>query len=220
MSARAWHEICASARLPNRSRTSLLVPLAPAAYPPSTMRPRLTRPTFLALAALVLAPVSALASDVKLVRVWPDYRTAASFVRIAEYFGGQESSPEIIVRTQPEERAGYYFLTRFESDKALPGSIIALEYTVPGDEAARVQFLPVDLPAGSRAFMAGVTGADWPDAKTAPTAWRLRLLGPSGDELARTQSFLWSLPPAPTTNQPAAEPEAPVTTVPVAAPTN
>jgi hypothetical protein len=161
------------------------------------MRPRLPRPTLLALAALVLAPVLASATDVKLVRVWPEYRTAESFVRVAEYFGGRESAPELIVRSQPDARDGFYFLARFETDKALPGSIIAVEYTLPGEEAARVQFFPADLPAGSRAFLAGLTGSDWPDAKAAPTAWRLRLLGPAGTELARTQSFLWSLPAAP-----------------------
>lgn len=161
------------------------------------MRPRLPRPTLLALAALVLAPVFAPAAEVKLVRVWPEYRSAASFVRIAEYFGGKESAPELIVRSQPEARDGYYFLARFETSEALPGSIIAVEYTLPGEESARVQFFPADLPAGSRAVLAGVTGADWPDAKVAPTAWRIRLLGPAGTEVARAQSFLWSLPAAP-----------------------
>jgi hypothetical protein len=37
---------------------------------------------------------------------------------------------------------------------------------------------------------------DWPGATVAPTAWRLRLLGPAGTEVAREQSFLWALPPA------------------------
>lgn len=160
------------------------------------MRPRLPRPTLLALAALVLAPVLSSATEVKLVRVWPEYRAGASFVRIAEYFGGKESAPELIVRSQPEARDGYYFLARFDAAEALRGSIIALEYVMPGEEQARVQFFPLDLPKGSRAVLAGVTGADWPGAKVAPTAWRLRLLGPSGDEVAREQSFLWSLPPA------------------------
>ncbi len=173
------------------------------------MRPRLPRPTLLALAALVLAPVLAPATEVKLVRVWPDYRTAGSFTRIAEYFGGKESAPELIVRSQPDARDGYYFLTRFETDTALPGSILAVEYTLPGEESARVHFFPLDIPTGSRAFLAGVTGADWPSAQTVPTAWRIRLLGPSGTELARSQSFLWSLPanPVPAQLAPAATSE-------------
>lgn len=163
------------------------------------MRPRFSRPALLALAALVLAaPLSATpAPEVKLVRVWPEYRDASSFVRIAEYFGGKEKAPELIVRSRPESRDGYYFLARFKAPESLPGSILALEYILPGEDAARVQFFPIDLPKGSRAILAGLTGADWPGAKIEPTAWRLRLLGPAGAELARQQSFLWSLPPAP-----------------------
>ena len=161
------------------------------------MRPRFPRPTILALAAMLLAaPALVLAAEVKLVRVWPEYRAAASFTRIAEYFGGKEKASELIVRTRPESRDGYYFLTRFKSSEALPGSIIALEYFLPGEDQARVQFFPVDVPRGSRAILAGLTGPDWPGSKVEPTAWRLRLLGPSGTEVAREQSFLWSLPPA------------------------
>jgi hypothetical protein len=168
------------------------------------MRPRFSRPALLALAAMVLAaPAIASAAsgspaaDVKLVRVWPEYRDANSFVRIAEYFGGKEKAPELIVRSQPGSRDGYYFLARFKTPAPLAGSILALEYVLPGEDAARVQFFPIDLPKGSRAILAGLTGADWPDAKIEPTAWRVRLLGPAGTELARQQSFLWSLPPAP-----------------------
>jgi hypothetical protein len=148
------------------------------------------------LLALTFAPGLASAAEAKIERIWPTYRTAASFTRIAEYFGGKERSPELIVRSQPDTRDGYYFLTRFTLSEAQPGAILALEYIVPGDENARVQFFPVNLPKGSRAVFAGLTGTDWPNAKTQPTAWRLRLLAASGQELARQQSFLWSLPPA------------------------
>jgi hypothetical protein len=168
------------------------------------MRPRLPRPSLLAFAALVLAPLVVSAAEVGIVRVWPEYRPATSFVRIAEYFGGSESAPETILRSQAGERDGYYFLARFKTPQAVSGSILALEYVLPGEETARVQFFPVDLPKGSRAILAGVTGTDWPGANVAPTAWRLRLLGPSGAELAREQSFLWSLPPVAAPATPAA----------------
>lgn len=146
---------------------------------------------------LLSAPALLSAEAVRIVRVWPDYRGEESFVRLGEYFGGREKSPELIVRSQESSRSGYYFLTRFKADAALQGSILALEYVLPGDEAPRVQFFPLDLPRGSRAVLAGLTGPDWPGAAVAPTAWRLRLLGPDGDELVRRQSFLWSLPPGP-----------------------
>ncbi len=163
----------------------------------STMFTRIPCRFRLAVFALVFASNWLPAASVKIVRVWPDYRAAESFVRIGEYFGRKEHAPELVVRSQEDSRGGYYFLTRFKTDQALPGSILALEYVLPGDEAPRVQFFPLDLPRGSRVVLAGLTGPDWPGAAIAPSAWRLRLLGPAGDELARQQSFLWSLPPAP-----------------------
>ncbi len=160
----------------------------------------------LTLSGLAWEAPRALAAEANIVRVWPEYRTAESFVRIGEYFGGQERAPELIVRTRPDQRNGYYFLTRVQTTAALRGAMLSLEYFAPGDEVARVRFFPVDLPAGSRAILAGLTGADWPDAKTAPTAWRVRLLGPDGSELAREQSFLWALPTAPAPEQGAERP--------------
>lgn len=159
-----------------------------------------------ALTGLAVVTTSASANDTSIVRVWPEYRPADSFVRIGEYFGGREKAPELIVRTQPDNRAGYYFLTRVRSAQSRPGAMIALEYFVPGDEVARVHFFSVDLPAGSRAILAGLTGTDWPNPKTAPSAWRLRLLSPEGVELAREQSFLWTLPSAPAPAAPATNP--------------
>lgn len=160
----------------------------------------------LTLSGLAGAAPRAIAAEATIVRVWPEYRTAESFVRIGEYFGGQERAPELIVRTRPDQRGGYYFLTRVQTQAALKGAMLSLEYFAPGDEVARVRFFPVDLPAGSRAVLAGLTGEDWPNAKTTPTAWRVRLLGPDGAELAREQSFLWALPTAPAPEPPAASP--------------
>ncbi len=177
------------------------------------MRSRFFRPALRALALLALVPAfSTLSSaaetaeaEVKIVRIWPEYRAADSFTRIAEYFGGKEKSRELLVRSQPASRDGYYFLARFETPVARPGAILALEYILPGEEVARLQFFPIDLPQGSRAVLAGLTGADWPGIKTQPTAWRLRLLAANGAELARQQSFLWSLPPAVATTTPASQ---------------
>lgn len=163
------------------------------------MRPRFLHPCLRALALLALVSashVAASASEVKLVRVWPEYRASSSFTRIAEYFGGKEKTSELLVRSQPESRDGYYFLARFQTPAARAGSILAIEYILPGEELARLQFFPIDLPTGSRAVLAGLTGTDWPSASAQPTAWRLRLLGADGAELARQQSFLWSLPPS------------------------
>ncbi len=156
------------------------------------------RPYTILISVLVLAFASvATAAEVQVIRVWPDYRTSESFTRVGEYFGGQESTPELLVRSQSDAREGYYFLARFKSSEAVPGAILAVETILPGSEVASVHFLSVDLPRGSRAVLAGLTGTDWPDAKVKPTAWRVRLLSAGGTELARQQSFLWALPPVP-----------------------
>jgi len=164
------------------------------------------RPLFVLALPFFLAFGTALsAAEVKLVRVWPDYRTSQSFTRVGEYFGGVEKSPELLVRSQPEARDGYYFLTRFRCSEAIPGAILAIETVLPGNEVAEVHFLSLDLPRGGRAVLAGLTGTDWPAATVVPTAWRLRLLSPGGAELARQQSFLWSLPAAPAGTAPEAD---------------
>ena len=157
------------------------------------MRLRPTLPFALALALVSLAS----AVEVQLVRVWPDYRASESFTRVGEYFGGEERSPELLVRSQPAARDGFYFLTRFKASEAVPGAVLAVETILPGSEVANVHFLSLDLPRGSRAVLAGLTGTDWPSASIKPTAWRVRLLSADGSELARQQSFLWALPAAP-----------------------
>ncbi len=193
---RRWHESC-KLRFRLSSASLSLCRSRVASIQLSIMFTRIPCLFRLAVLALAFAPSWVSAGPVKIIRVWPDYRDAASFVRIGEYFGGKENAPELIVRSREDSREGYYFLTRFKTVDALPGSILALEYVLPGDEAPRVQFFPLDLPRGSRAVLAGLTGSDWPGAAIAPSAWRLRLLGPAGNELARQQSFLWSLPPLP-----------------------
>ena len=142
-------------------------------------------------------------------RVWPEYRTDESFARIGEYFGGSEKSPELIVRSQAGSRDGYYFLARFKNAEAVKGAILAIETILPGNENAQVHFIPLDLPRGVRAVLAGLTGSDWNGAKVKPTAWRVRLLSSNGSELALQQSFLWSLPPAANQTASADSPTAP-----------
>ncbi|MFH1498774.1 MAG: hypothetical protein ABII82_13215, partial [Verrucomicrobiota bacterium] len=147
----------------------------------------------LPLLLLVNAPL--LASEVSLVRVWPEYREAASFKRIAEYFGGSEvRRGQTILRTRPAERDGYYFLTRIKSAAAAPGAILVVQAIRPGQSDAEVHFFPADLPKGSHAFLLGLTGEDWTDGQTNPLAWQVRVLGADGSELAREQSFLWEQP--------------------------
>lgn len=147
----------------------------------------------LPLLLLVTAPM--FAAEVSLVRVWPEYREAASFKRIAEYFGGTEARRgQTILRTRPEQRDGYYFLTRIKSAAATPGAMLVVQAIRPGNSEAEVHFFPADLPRGSHAFLVGLTGEDWPAGEQNPLAWQVRVLGADGTELAREQSFLWEQP--------------------------
>jgi hypothetical protein len=160
------------------------------------MRSRPPYRSFILFTIISSLPAYAAAAEASIARVWPKYRTASSFTRIAEYFGGQERSPELIVRSQAQAREGYYFLVRFDLPEAKPGAMLAVEYIMPGEENPRVNFFTMNLPKGSRAVLAGLTGSDWPAAKVSPTAWRLRLMGANGTEIVQQQSFLWSLPPS------------------------
>lgn len=136
------------------------------------------------------------ASGTEIIRIWPGHRTAESFERVGEYFGGRESTGnrEILARSQPNSREGYYFLVRLRSPAAHPAAMLVVEVIKPGSDTVSTHFLPADLPRGSQAFLAGLTGSDWPSNEIHPTAWQIRVLAPDGTELTRQASHLWSLP--------------------------
>ena len=183
------------------------------------------------------APAAPAATTATITRVWPDYRAADTFDRISEYFTGAENTGgQIVMRTHPETRAGYYFFTRLKvetppaaASAASPATAAASTTTAAASTAtsaasattaaasapaaitdAQVEIsvilpdspdvktyrlrVPVALRAGTVLLNPGLTGADWPwpDAKTHPVAWRLRLLTAAGAELASRQSYLWS----------------------------
>lgn len=149
-----------------------------------------------ALLALVAASISA-AADLAIVRVWPGYRAAESFERISEYFGkNEEPAAQHIIRTQPGERAGYYFLVRLKNENAeIAGARFELQIVTPFATAPKTFTFDSAIPQGSHAFHLGLTGTDWPGKpKDEAIAWQLRVLSSTGAELARTQSFLWSQP--------------------------
>jgi hypothetical protein len=139
------------------------------------------------------------AAEIAIVRVWPSYRTADSFERISEYFGGSEnSSRRTVLRTQAGERAGYYFLVRVaNSGPAQAGCTWQLQVILPTAAQPHVLTFKTDFPAGKRVYELGLTGSDWPNAHAEPVAWKLVLLAADGHELVSQQSFLWDRPPAP-----------------------
>ena len=136
-------------------------------------------------------------AQVEIRRVWPEYREAESFDRISEYFNEKENTGgEIVLRTQPGERAGYYFLVRVRNSGAgIPDARIELNLIAPDSPVAKQYSFPAPLPARSEVINLGLTGKDWLSPTINPVAWEIRLLAADGRELARKQSYLWAKPP-------------------------
>jgi hypothetical protein len=154
---------------------------------------RRARNLLLLLSALagINSPIFA-ADNVVLTRVWPAYRDAPSFTAVGEYFGGKPSGENLsALRTQPDARAGYYWLVRTRAKTATFGAQLTLEVRRATAQAVETRTFPVDLPSGSHAFNAGLTGSDWSDPTERPVAWRLTLTDANGSPLAAEQSFLW-----------------------------
>jgi len=149
---------------------------------------------------LLLPAVAALAraADVDFVRVWPAWRDGDSFVRISEYFTGRENTGrETVVRTHPDARDGYYFLTRVRSDHAIAGARFVLDVVTPGDPAPKSYTFAADVADGSHVFQLGLTGGDWPAKNVHPVAWHLELQSADGKVIAAKSSFLWEKPATP-----------------------
>jgi len=171
----------------------------------------------LLLASLLIAPLSTTAqenaaatnaapigesAELELVRIWPSWRSADSFLRISEYFGGGEArSGQTILRSQAAERSGFYFLTRIKnSGQALHDAKFELQVIRPDSPHAVAYTFPTTVATGSHVYLLGLTGDDWPDFNdkpaedTHPVSWQLRLLDSNARELLRRESFLWAKP--------------------------
>jgi hypothetical protein len=148
---------------------------------------------FVCFASFVVSLASA---EVSFVRVWPGWVDAEAFETISEYFTGREESGKRIVhRTQPDARAGFYFLVRVaNTDTAPTGSKFSLHVVFPGNPEAKIYTFPAELRERSTVFQLGLTGDDWPDRDMHPVAWKIDLLSADDQVLATSQSFLWSKP--------------------------
>lgn len=127
-------------------------------------------------------------------RIWPGYRTAEDGERLVEFFGKPEpTGARTILRSQPDKRAGFYFLVRLEAPGLPDGARLwRLRYLIPGSPKMRVREFPVTAHIRRTVFELGLTGDDWLDPKALPTAWQLSLIGSQGEVLVGEQSFLWS----------------------------
>jgi hypothetical protein len=142
---------------------------------------------------LVISVAGASASDLSIVRVFTGWRDAASFKRISEYFNGRENTGgQIVLRTHPEQRGGYYFLVRVANRGAPVEATLSLQIVLPGGEKPRIVTFPTTIPGRQTVFDVGLTGPDWPGPNINPVAWKLDVLGANGSLLATDKSYLWS----------------------------
>ncbi len=135
-------------------------------------------------------------SAIKIVDVIPRYIEAETFKRISEYMTGKENSGKrVIIRTNPQQRDGYYFVLFIDRNvrKLPPDAYIQGEfYTSKSIDLQTHRFeFPSILPSTREIFI-GLTGDDWPQEGAVPAAWRFTIKNSQEQILAQKQSYLWS----------------------------
>ena len=126
------------------------------------------------------------------------YLEKQAFLRISEYFDGKENAGNrLICRSRPDARSGLYLILSLkESTRNLPQDIVARWQVIspksPDPEEHRIA-VPNDRTRGKDLFV-GLTGADWPDPKARPVAWKFSLETSDGKVILERKSFLWERP--------------------------
>lgn len=135
---------------------------------------------------------SATASEVTIARVFSGWRDAESFKRISEYFTGKENTGgDHVLRTHPDQRAGFYFLVRATNPGAPTSIKISVDVITPTDNKPKTYSFSADLKTGTTVLNIGLTANDWPDAKANPVAWKIELIADDGHVLTGEKSYLW-----------------------------
>jgi len=150
------------------------------------------------LTGCILLPLPVAARTIAFSRVRSEYRIDASFKRIFEFFTGKEYvGKQLVLRTQPDNRNGFYFSFRIESDgkTTLPEGSVALFVYSPGTyEPTEYVFDFEAQPRRKAEVIIGLTGTDWMNPETRPVAWRLEFRDATGQPIGFKESFLWRLP--------------------------
>tara|TARA_Y100000385_G_scaffold110191_1_gene114405 strand:- start:764 stop:1246 length:483 start_codon:yes stop_codon:yes gene_type:complete len=147
-------------------------------------------------AGCALTPNQAVTS-VEIEEIKPRYIETEQFKRISEYLTGKENiGDRVILRSQPEHRAGYYFILVLDKGvRRLPiGTVVVGEFYTP--QALGKQTHEFTLPsqrASTDEIFVGLTGEDWPKKDGVPAAWRFTIKDANGAILGEKQSYLWSL---------------------------
>lgn len=137
------------------------------------------------------------AAELTFKRVWPEWHDKDSFQSLYEDRTGHELTGRwIVLRSQPADRGGLYFLTRVENPGGeLRGATFVVRVITLESIDTKTYSFPVSVLGGSRLFEIGLTGADWKGgARAAPVAWEVELDGADGRVLARKTSYLWEKP--------------------------
>ena len=151
-----------------------------------------------AIAAALPTAAGAKEGDVAIVRVFTGWRDADSFKRISEYFTNRENpGGETVLRTHPDQRAGYYFLVRADNPGAPVAVRLSVQMVAPTDAKPRTYNFTAELKTGQTVLNLGLTGPDWPDTKANPVAWKLSVLAADGRIMASEASYLWEKPATP-----------------------
>jgi len=146
---------------------------------------------------LLFSALSAAAAELNIVHVFTGWRDAASFKRISEYFTGQEKAgQEIVLRTNPEQRAGFYFQIRVANPGAARPVRFLLQLIEQGSPTPQLTNFTTELKPGPTVFQLGLTGPAWQDVKSQPVAWYVQVLADDGRVLAAEKSYLWEKPAA------------------------
>jgi len=143
-----------------------------------------------------LTPKQAVTS-IEIEKIEPRYIETEQFKRISEYMTGRENlGDRVILRTQPEHRAGYYFILVLDNDvRRLPnGTVVVGEfYTSQSLGKQTHEFTLPSQRASTDEIFVGLTGEDWPEKDGVPAAWRFTIKDANGAVLGEKQSYLWSL---------------------------
>jgi hypothetical protein len=150
------------------------------------------------LFGFVALSISAVASEITIVRTLANWRDAASFKRVSEYFTGRENPGDsTILRTDPAQRSGYYFLVRVNNAGPTTATSVTLQIISPTESAVKLHTFQTTLSSGKNVFNFGLTGTDWTDPEANPVAWKIDFLAPDGRTLVSSQSYLWEKPVSP-----------------------
>lgn len=150
-----------------------------------------------ALMTALLALAAPTLSAVKIDKAMARHLAEEQFQTAGEFLTGNASDgPRLVLRSQPMERTGLYFIVELSGDRsALKVDTLVEVEVIRSDSKDTYKhhfFLGTEkIPRG--VIYIGLTGADWPTSELQPLAWRIRLRTLEGQELAVWKSFLWEM---------------------------